>query len=255
MLVDFIMAQTEKMALARGADSAEGTRLQADFIRYVWDLVGVWKTNAFVGYMPVAEVATLLDPLLAEKKKACMSHIAGWEQVCDSIILDIHSGRVVSVEEKCVLTRKVELLRRRIEETISLVEPATQEGKYEMFGHAAHVTLYAPYITKINGAKEGDTVNCSVIDFIYKHTGPPTLPDDIETYLRIDKDVAAGDFLCIAYNGEQLHEDDGTYFTTRASHSIKEQVARNPLLAPIVQDLLSAYKPYLPDSLACYLAG
>ena len=182
--------------------------------------------------------------------------------MCESIILDINSGRVVSAEEKCVLIHKVELLRRRIEETETLVEPGiarygaqTPEGKYDMLGYAAHVTLYTPYITKINGAKEGDIVNCSVVDFIYKHTGSPTLPDDMETYLRIDRHVAAGDFLCVAYNREKLHKDDDTYFTTRASHSIKEQVARKPLLAAIVQDLLSAYKPYLPDCLACYLAS
>jgi hypothetical protein len=119
--------------------------------------------------------------------------------------------------------------------------------------------LHEPHITKINGAKPGkggDRVNCHLVEYVHKESGGVVIPDDLGTYLCIDKHVPAGSFLCIAYNDGTAASSAGPddYFITATKHTLKEQAAESSMVVVgLIQDTLSKFSKYMPAYLVRHL--
>jgi len=271
LLVNYIANRTREIEQAhRCSLNVFSTRAQCDelttnFVAYAWHVVAVWKTNAFASYMELGSVSVLQDPLLPEKTRAGNVHMASWKLALNTIIQQLQdTDRVHTDREKQDLYDKAMCITVRMDETRALLETSVQTygnstGTYKSLGHAVKVTLHEPHITKINGAKPGggcEHINCHLVEYVHKESGGAIIPDDLETYLCIDKDVPAGSFLCIAYNDGSAASSAGPddYFVAATKHTLKDQAAESSMIiVELIQETLSKFSKYMPAYLVRHL--
>jgi len=244
LIVNFVSQHTDKM------ESEQRTK----FTEYVWHTIAVYKTNAFAAYTTLEDVANLIDPLLPMKMQAHAVHVESWEAALEANWAKQQDKRV-SAQEHEALAIESEMYTRLITETQKILHPPLKvygpdTGFNFCLGYAVTVTLHPPYITKINGAKPDDGVNCSLVVFVHNEVCGATLPDDFQAYLCIDKEVPAGQFLCIEYNRGNDADD---YFTTLQSHTLQAQAAASKPMVELIRSSLHDFKTYMPGYLVRHL--
>ena len=246
LIVDFISKHTDKME----------RELRTKFIDYVWHNIAVYKTNAFAAYMTLDDVSNLKDPRLPEKMRAHATHVNSWLAALEANGVKLQDkDQKFSKQESLALVIECKMYERLISETQYILNPPLEmygpdTGLYHCLGHAVTVTLHAPYITKINGAKSDDCVNCHLVEFVHNETRGATLPDDFQTYLCIDKEVPTGQFLCMAYNRGNDADD---YFTTVKSHTLEAQAAASIAMVELIRSSLDRFATYMPGFLVRHL--
>ena len=246
MTVDFIVQNICKI---------EPGQVKA-FAEHVWRLVGVWKLNAFAGYMPMDTVTSILDPLKNQTRIARTGHIVQWLEKIQVLGLKIEDTNTLQ-QEKSEILEQIIRLKNLIQETGDLVYPALKiheviEGMYDQLGHGVHVSLHAPYVTKINGSQQDDEINCKVVDYIHKLSGIVRFPEDLKSYLLVNQNVSAGDFLCIQYNDEKTSDDGHDYFESNQAHTIKTQASKSPEMVELINRFSLEFKEYLPQNILNY---
>ena len=246
MTVDFILQNICKI---------EPGQVKA-FTEHVWRLVGIWKLNAFAGYMPIDTVTSILDPLKNQTRIARTRHIVQWLEKIKVIGMKIEDTNTLQ-EEKSEMFEQITRLKVLIQETGDLVYPALKthevtDGMYDQLGYGVHVSLHAPYITKINGGEGHDEINCQVVDYIHKPSGIVRFPEDTKSYLLVNKNVAAGDFLCIQYNDEKTSHDGHNYFESNQAHTIKTHASESPEIVELIHSFSLEFKEYLPQNIIDY---
>jgi len=246
LVVDFITMHTDKMEPER----------RTQFVDYVWHTVAVYKTNAFAAYTALEDVADLKDPMLRRKMEAHESHVNSWVAALEANEdKQQDKNKPISKQESLALDMESWMYERLISKTQKILHPPLEmygpdTGLYLCLGHAVTVTLHAPYITKINGAKSDDGVNCHLVVFVHNETRGATLPDDYQTYLCIDKEVPAGQFLCIEYNRGNDADD---YFATVKSHTLEAQAAASIAMVELIRSSLDRFATYMPGYLVRHL--
>jgi len=246
LVVDFITKHTDQMEREQ----------RTKFIEYVWHTIAVYKTNAFAAYTALEDVSNLKDPMLPEKMRAHESHVNSWLAALEANeVKQQDKNQKFSMQESLALDMESKMYERLISETQKILHPPPEmygpdTGLYLCLGHAVTVTLHAPYITKINGAKADDGVNCHLVVFVHNETRGATLPDDFQTFLCIDKEVPAGQFLCIEYNRGNDADD---YFTTLKSHTLEAQAAASTAMVELIRLSLDRFATYMPGYLVRHL--
>jgi len=246
LIVDFIMQSICKI---------EPEQVKA-FVQYVWRLVSVWKLNAVAAYMPIDQVTSILDPLKKQKKTARTNAILQWLKkikVLDSKKEDTN----ILQEEKSDMLDQIARLKILIQKTADLVYPALKihevtDGMYDQLGYGVHVSLHASYITKINGSQQDDRVNCKVVDYIHKPSGIVRFPEDMKSYVLVNENVLAGDFLCMQYNDEKTSHDGHNYFKSNQAHTIKAQASESPEMVELIKSFSLEFNEYLPQNILDY---
>jgi hypothetical protein len=202
-------------------------------------------------------VNSILDPLKEKKTNAWTKNTLEWLEKIKLIKSGLN-GQDMPPEEKSRMREKITHLKHLIEETGGLLYPPLKsyevtDGMYDQLGYGVHVSLHAPYITKINGAQQDDKVNCKVVDYVHRPSGIVRFPEDMRSYLLVNEDVSKGDFLCIQYNDKQTTEDGHTYFESNQAHTIKAQASENHLIVDLIETFLSGFNEYLPKGIVDYL--
>ena len=226
------------------------------FVQHVWRLVGVWKLNAVAAYMPIDTVTSTLDPLKKQKKISWTTHIVQWLEKIKVLGLKMEDTNILQ-EEKSEMLEQIARLKILMQETGDLVYAALKihkvtDGMYDQLGFGVHISLHAPYITKINWSQQVDQVNCKVVDYIHKPSGIVRFPEDTKLYLLVNKNVSAGDFLCMQYNDEKTSHDGHNYFKSNQSHTIKTQASESPEMVELINSFSLEFKEYLPQNILDY---
>ena len=218
--------------------------------------MGVWKLNAVAAYMPIDTVTSTLDPLKKQKKISWTTHIVQWLEKIKVLGLKMEDTNILQ-EEKSEMLEQIARLKILMQETGDLVYAALKihkvtDGMYDQLGFGVHISLHAPYITKINWSQQVDQVNCKVVDYIHKPSGIVRFPEDTKLYLLVNKNVSAGDFLCMQYNDEKTSHDGHNYFKSNQSHTIKTQASESPEMVELINSFSLEFKEYLPQNILDY---
>ena len=125
MTVDFIMQNICKI---------EPGQVKA-FAEHVWRLVGVWKLNAFAGYMPMDTVTSILDPLKKQIRIARTTHLVQWLERIKVLGLKMEDTNTLH-EEKSEMLEQITRLKIVMQETGDLLYPALKihevtDGMYD----------------------------------------------------------------------------------------------------------------------------
>jgi len=78
-------------------------------------------------------------------------------------------------------------------------------------------------------------------------------PEDMKSYLLVNENISAGDFLCVQYNDEKTSQDGYNYFKSNQAHTIKAQASESPEMVELISSFLSEFNEYLPKNIVNYL--
>jgi len=238
LVVNFILTKTLQAC----------PRVRREFALYTWKRIGVWKVNGISGYMPLETLEGIVDPRMAEMKKDTRAHLKSWGEAAKTMLEDLRTSPQESVQSVANGVVYVRRLQEGVEflETNKLPHLKIQGN---VVGHAVQAILYEPYMSKINGAKEGDAVNCSFRNYFHCPHGNVEVERDLRNFICIEEDVRPGDFLCVAYNTSGLPD----YFRKVPGRSLQEQIVDSSVVADIAQSVVEQYSACLPEYVVAYL--
>ena len=220
------------------------------FALRTWKRIGVWKVNGISGYMPLETLHEIIDPRLAEMKKDTRENLKSWGDAVKQMLEELKTSPETSTQSVSNGIVYVRRLQEGVEflEKNKLPHHKIQEN---VLGHAVQAILYEPYMSKINGAREGDIVNCSFMNYFHCPRGNVEVERDLRNFICIEKDIQPGEFLCVAYNTSGLPD----YFRKVPGRSLQEQIVKSSVVADIAQSVVEQYSEYLPEYVVTYLKG
>ena len=239
-VVAFIMEQTKFVC---------DSELKADYTKYVWMRIAVWKTNAFESSMTLEAVTEIIDPLYEQKKKAHIANVKIWLEEIDQKTQTLKTGNMLrwqvnAFEER--MLRIIELVNRT---KLQVGDPC---NIYQQLAQARTVILHPPHITKINGAKKADQPNCRLVTYIDTDSQNVSLPEDFQSYIIMEKKIKKGDFLSMQYNQGHEIEDYG-YFKNDEAITLKMHAKQNVKIVEIIEICLSRFQKYLDRTMIEHL--
>ena len=243
LLVDVIRKKTVGLQ--------EDTR--AELVHFFWRLVAIWKTNAVAAYMPLDSIDELLDPCHIERKKDMVQNLSVWQNEMNVTIAKMEQLNGGDTERQKALEKHGLYLLKRISDTSSFLgsrETGIIHRTDNVLGHAVLVNLHEPHVSKINGAKKDDPANCSFKFYVHKPAGNVDIVKDTRTFILVEKDIPAGTFLCVAYNGHEKLQD---YFDQPAAVNIKAQVKQSSVIIAVIKSILRNDVKWLPSYVVKHL--
>ena len=239
LVVNFILTHTRDTC----------PRVRRDFALYTWKRIGVWKVNGISGYMPLETLEEVLDPRLVQLKKDTTSHMKSWTDAMQEMLADLQTSGVETTPE---MEKNGLLYAVRVKKALKFLEENKlphRKVQGNVVGHAVLAVLYQSYISKINGAKQGDVVNCSFKNYFHCPQGSVDVERDLRNFICIEEDIPAGEFMCVAYNPSELPD----YFQRLPGRSLQEQVMDSSVLAAVAQSVVEQYSECLPEYVVAYL--
>jgi hypothetical protein len=236
MLIDFI--QKTSVGLE------EATRVE--WVDYCWRLVAVWKINGVAAYLPLDDMDQLLDPFHVQRKKDMVQNLKIWQDEVDITTAKMQRLDGAHIEQQRVLEKHALCILKRISDVSSFLgsrDKGSMHREDNVLGHAVLVNLHEPHVSKINGAKKDDPANCSFKFYVHKPAGNVDIVKDTRTFILVEKDIPAGTFLCVAYNGHEKLQD---YFDQPAAVNIKAQVKQSSVIVSVVKSILRNDIKWLP---------
>ena len=228
-VVGFIMEQTKFV---------HDCVLKADYTKYVWMRIAVWKTNAFTSVMTLRAVIEIIDPLYKEKKKAHLENVRIW-------LDELKQDHMHDCNERVL--RIMELIDR------TKLQVGDVDNGQQKLAHSETVVLHPAYITKINGVKNtADEPNCRVVTYFDTNSQYVSLPEDLQSYIVMEKEIKIGHFLCMQYNEGQKINEYG-YFKNNDMATLKVHATQNLEIVEIIEICLSRFQNYIDPSVIEHL--
>jgi len=242
-------------ALDKRAPANESER--SDFVKYAWDSVEVWITNAFCNMISVDAMRALHDPTWPVVQRLHVEHVRAWrkwmqdvEKKNDATAANVALHELVKARHNATLDI---LQGRHTPESVLLC----LNPENESCGNFCVVDCFAAPISRINGVKPSteDMANVKMQQHMHPPEGvhPNYLRDNSATLL-VTTDIAVGSFLAISYNPELEEDSSSGYFTAdKNPNTLSKKCRESAGMRAIVALLLGGCRPQMPAWLTAHL--
>jgi len=192
------------------------TERRESWVAYVCHQAGVWCTNAFKSQYSYDQLKQCEDAAWPVEKALHQENVGQWRDWLSHF--GTNDPKLGSEQEQMskTLRARVHAVENCLSPWVEPQEPSkSSSNTYMTCGIWTECLLDGMAISSINGAKcPADTVNVAMSRYFETKEGlDPVYPRDLHSSLLVTKTIAAGQYLCMSYDGnEEMLMPDVGYF-------------------------------------------